>query len=75
MTTIFDNVRLIDPASGLDRPGRLRVEGGRIVGIDESPSGAAPEVKTGSRPNTAHTSRSSAPPTRTVPDAASMAVT
>lgn len=43
MTTIFDNVRLIDPASGLDRPGRLRVEGGRIVGIDESPSGAAPE--------------------------------
>lgn len=43
MITIFDNVRLIDPASGLDRPGRLRVEAGRISGIDEASTGSAPE--------------------------------
>jgi len=34
MRLLFDNVRLIDPASGLDRPGRLLVEDGVIVGTD-----------------------------------------
>ncbi|GBQ23569.1 dihydroorotase [Gluconacetobacter sacchari DSM 12717] len=31
---LFENVRLIDPAGGLDRPGRLLVRGGVIAGID-----------------------------------------
>lgn len=32
--TVFENVRLIDPASGLDRPGRLLARDGVIVGLD-----------------------------------------
>lgn len=28
-TVVFENVRLIDPASGLDQPGRLLVRDGR----------------------------------------------
>ena len=31
---LFDRVRLIDPASGLDRPGRLLVQDGLIAGLD-----------------------------------------
>ncbi len=40
--TLFRNVRLLDPASGLDRPGRLLVEDGRIAGLD-LPDDGAPE--------------------------------
>ncbi|MCQ8279496.1 dihydroorotase [Acetobacteraceae bacterium KSS8] len=43
--TLFDRVRLIDPATGLDRPGRLLVRDGRIDGID-SPAEGAPEGAT-----------------------------
>ena len=39
---LFDRVRLIDPAAGLDRPGRLLVQDGRIAGIDQ-PAEGAPE--------------------------------
>ncbi len=38
---LFDHVRLVDPASGLDRPGRLLVSGGVIEDLD-LPSDAAP---------------------------------
>ncbi|UMM09722.1 dihydroorotase [Gluconobacter frateurii] len=40
--TVFENVRLIDPASGRDGIGRLTVENGRIGAIDspETPEGA-----------------------------------
>lgn len=38
---LFDNVRLLDPASGLDRPGRLLVSGGVIEDLD-LPSDASP---------------------------------
>ena len=34
MRLLFDNVRLVDPASGLDRPGRLLAADGVIVGTD-----------------------------------------
>ncbi|KXV33755.1 dihydroorotase [Gluconobacter thailandicus] len=39
---VFENVRLIDPASGRDGVGRLTVEDGRIAAIDspETPEGA-----------------------------------
>ena len=39
---LFSNVRLLDPASGLDRPGRLLVEDGMIAGLD-LPDGVVPE--------------------------------
>ncbi len=42
MRLLFENVRLLDPASGLDRPGRLLVEDGLIAGLD-LPDGASPE--------------------------------
>lgn len=40
--TVFENVRLIDPASGRDSVGRLTVEDSRIAAIDspETPEGA-----------------------------------
>ena len=38
---LFDHVRLVDPASGLDRPGRLLVQDGLIADFD-LPSDAAP---------------------------------
>ena len=40
--TVFENVRLVDPASGRDGIGRLTVEDGRIAAIDspETPKGA-----------------------------------
>ncbi|WP_408904504.1 dihydroorotase [Nguyenibacter sp. L1] len=41
--TIFENVRLIDPARGLDRPGRLLVRGGVIAGTDLPAAEGAPE--------------------------------
>ncbi len=42
MRLLFENVRLLDPASGLDRPGRLLIEDGLIAGLD-LPDGASPE--------------------------------
>ena len=39
---LFHNVRLLDPATGLDRPGRLLVEDGVIAGLD-LPDGTSPE--------------------------------
>lgn len=44
--TVFENVRLVDPASGLDRPGRLLVREGVIAdhdlpGAEGAPEGAA----------------------------------
>ncbi|WP_317215750.1 dihydroorotase [Gluconobacter sp. GP1] len=41
-STVFKNVRLVDPASGRDGIGRLTVEDGRIAAIDspETPEGA-----------------------------------
>lgn len=39
--TLFDNVRLLDPATGLDRPGRLLVHRGLIEDLD-LPSDLAP---------------------------------
>lgn len=41
---LFTNVRLIDPASGLDQPGELLVQGGLIV--DFGPSLGRPDVPT-----------------------------
>ncbi|GBQ42870.1 dihydroorotase [Komagataeibacter europaeus] len=40
---LFENVRLIDPASGLDRPGRLLVRDGVIAGTDLPQAEGAPE--------------------------------
>jgi dihydroorotase len=34
MSTLFVNARLLDPASGLDAPGALLVEGGRIAALN-----------------------------------------
>ncbi len=45
-TLLFDNVRLLDPASGLDRLGRLLVTGGRIEDIELPSDTAAPEGAT-----------------------------
>nr|WP_298794660.1 dihydroorotase [uncultured Acetobacter sp.] len=42
-TLLFDNVRLIDPASGLDQPGRLLVRDGKIAGTDKAGAEGAPE--------------------------------
>lgn len=42
-TLLFDNVRLIDPASGLDQPGRLLVRNGEIAGTDKAGAEGAPE--------------------------------
>ncbi|MDG6095082.1 dihydroorotase [Acetobacter sp. AN02] len=43
-TLLFENVRLIDPASGLDEPGRLLVKDGRIAGRDRAGAEGAPEA-------------------------------
>jgi dihydroorotase len=43
---VFENVRLIDPASGLDAPGRLLTENGRISGIDKAGAEGIPENAT-----------------------------
>ncbi|NVN42178.1 dihydroorotase, partial [Ameyamaea chiangmaiensis] len=44
MTTIvFENVRLIDPDGGLDRPGRLLVRDGVIAGLDTPQAEGTPE--------------------------------
>ncbi|MBB2206399.1 dihydroorotase [Gluconacetobacter takamatsuzukensis] len=40
---LFENVRLIDPARGLDRPGRLLVRGGTIAGTDLPESEGVPD--------------------------------
>nr|WP_220791571.1 dihydroorotase [Gluconacetobacter tumulicola] len=40
---MFENVRLIDPARGLDRPGRLLVRGGAIAGTDLPGAEGVPE--------------------------------
>lgn len=40
---LFENVRLIDPARGLDRPGRLLVRDGVIAGIDLPDTEGVPE--------------------------------
>ncbi|ANA13316.1 dihydroorotase [Acetobacter oryzifermentans] len=45
-TLLFENVRLIDPASGLDQPGRLLVRDGVIVGTDKAGAEGAPEEAT-----------------------------
>lgn len=42
-TLLFDNVRLIDPASGLDQPGRLLVRNGEIAGTDKAGTEGAPD--------------------------------
>ncbi|MBE7618159.1 dihydroorotase [Gluconacetobacter entanii] len=42
-TTVFENVRLVDPASGLDRPGRLLVRDGVIAGVDLPQAEGTPE--------------------------------
>ncbi|KXV72907.1 dihydroorotase [Acetobacter cerevisiae] len=42
-TLLFDNVRLIDPASGLDQPGRLLVRNGKIAGTDKAGAEGAPD--------------------------------
>ncbi|NPD65390.1 dihydroorotase [Lichenicola cladoniae] len=43
---LFDAVRLIDPATGLDRPGRLLVENGIIAGLDMAAGDSVPEGAT-----------------------------
>ena len=40
---LFENVRLLDPATGLDRPGRLLVHRGLIEDLDLPSDAAAPE--------------------------------
>ncbi|QEO16570.1 dihydroorotase [Acetobacter vaccinii] len=45
-TLLFDNVRLVDPLSGLDQPGRLLVREGRIAGIDTPAGESVPEGAT-----------------------------
>ena len=42
---LFDGVRLLDPAIGLDRPGRLLVEDRLITDLD-MPAGGVPEGAT-----------------------------
>jgi len=42
-TLLIENVRLIDPASGLDRPGRMLVRDGLIADIDLPQAEGAPE--------------------------------
>ncbi|MFT9330777.1 dihydroorotase [Acetobacter persici] len=42
-TLLFDNVRLIDPTSGLDQPGRLLVRNGEIAGTDKAGAEGAPD--------------------------------
>ncbi|MEM7544935.1 MAG: dihydroorotase [Pseudomonadota bacterium] len=44
MTTILTNARLIDPATGYDGPGALRIEGGLIADMVQ---GAAPDAPEG----------------------------
>ncbi|MBB3881730.1 dihydroorotase [Acetobacter oeni] len=43
---VFENVRLIDPASALDQPGRLLVRDGLIAGIDHAGTEGTPEGAT-----------------------------
>ena len=45
-TLLFENVRLIDPASGLDQPGRLLVRDGVIAGTDKAGAEGTPEEAT-----------------------------
>ena len=45
-TLLFDNVRLLDPASSLDRPGRLLVTDGLISDLDLPSHEAVPEGTT-----------------------------
>lgn len=45
-TVVFENVRLIDPASGLDQPGRLLVRDGQIAGIDKPGAEGRPDGAT-----------------------------
>lgn len=45
-TLLFDNVRLVDPLSGLDQPGRLLVRESRIAGIDTPAGESVPEGAT-----------------------------
>ncbi len=40
---LFDHVRLLDPAAGLDRPGRLLVCDGRIEDLDGPADASAPD--------------------------------
>jgi len=42
-TTLIHNVRLIDPATGLDQPGRLLLENGTISGHDRPEAEGTPE--------------------------------
>ncbi len=42
-TLLFDNVRLIDPTSGLDQPGRLLVRNGEIAGTDKAGAEGVPD--------------------------------
>ena len=44
MTLLFTNARLIDPESGYDGPGALRVSGGMIADVAQ---GAAPDAPEG----------------------------
>ncbi|WP_263143136.1 dihydroorotase [Pseudomonas sp. RIT-PI-AD] len=43
MRTRILGARLIDPASGLDRPADLYLEGGRLVALDQAPAGFVAE--------------------------------
>ncbi|MFV0475025.1 MAG: dihydroorotase [Pikeienuella sp.] len=43
METILSNARLIDPATGYDGPGALRIEGGLIADMAKGAAPAAPE--------------------------------
>ena len=45
MKTLFENARLIDPASGLDRIGDLAVADGRIVAVGTAPAGFEPQQR------------------------------
>ena len=42
-TILFENVRIIDPANGVDQPGRLLVRDGRIAGTDTAGAEGRPE--------------------------------
>ena len=43
MKILISNGRLVDPASGLDRPGELAIAGGRIVAVGRAPVDFQPE--------------------------------
>ncbi|MFT8892574.1 MAG: dihydroorotase [Acetobacter papayae] len=42
-TILFENIRLIDPANGVDQPGRLLVRDGKIAGTDTAGAEGRPE--------------------------------